>query len=330
MANLTVYTVNKLIPEDFKIFMGLYNDFKNRAINDFKFELDPLEYEDFTKAVQNGLLECLVLLENSIPTGFLIYTTLISYSIELNMIYLISDENYETKTRFLLNDFFKREKDLISKKIITYPLLGEQEKYKDVLYEFGFNNVSQSVLRFDFSNPTCISKLNNIENFELPYEYTITNWDNFYIGSAIKLIHNNFQSASDSLFDPRFKTFDGVKDILKKIVNSNYGEFLPQYTKIIHRDNRPIGICFANLTSDNLVNIPLVAVDKQFRGQKLGEKMVYLVTKEVLEDTMNGIKPYTEINVTTDSFNTPAMKMYEFCGFIEDYRYSQSFREPNN
>ena len=102
MANLTVYSTEKLEQKNFKIFAGLYNDFKNRAISDFKFELKPLDYEDFIKAIENKLLKCIVLTENSIPTGFLIYTDVISFSIELNMICLISDENYETKVKYLI------------------------------------------------------------------------------------------------------------------------------------------------------------------------------------------------------------------------------------
>ena len=82
----------------------MYNDFRNRAIPEFKFELEPLEYEDFISAVENNLLKCLVLMENSIPIGYLIYTTLVSYSIELNIIYLISDEYFETKLRYLMDD----------------------------------------------------------------------------------------------------------------------------------------------------------------------------------------------------------------------------------
>ena len=129
MANLTVYSVKKLEQNDFKIFMGLYNDFKNRAISDFKFELEPLEYEDFTRAIESKLLKCIVLLENSIPTGFLIYTDVISFSIELNMIYLISDENYETKVQYLVGEFFSQEAEMLKEKVVTYPLLGEQENF---------------------------------------------------------------------------------------------------------------------------------------------------------------------------------------------------------
>ena len=326
MANLTVFSVKKLSSDDYKIFAGLYNDFKNRACSDFKFDLQPLEYEDFISAINNGLLQCLVLSENSIPTGFLIYTTLISYSLELNLIYLISQENYETKVRNLIEELLNLEKDNIEEKVITYPLLGEQEQYKDILEDFGFKTVPQSVMKFDFSNPASISVIHQTKELAIPLEYYVDSWSNEYLKDSYKLIYKNFKDANDALFDPRFKSHNGAKDIVNKIVNSNYGEFLPQYTKVLLKNDKPIGICFVNVTGNGLVNIPLVAVDKLFRKQKLGEIMVSKAVKELLEDTLNGITQYSEVNVTTDSENIAAVKMYEFCGFTEDYKYLQSYK----
>lgn len=329
MANLTVYSTQKLEKNNFRIFMGLYNDFKNRAINDFKFELEPLEYEDFTSAIENKLLKCIVLTENSIPTGFLIYTDVISFSIELNMIYLITDDNYETKVRYLLGELFNLESDIIKDKIITYPLLGNQQKYKDTLVEFGFKGISQSVLKFDLHNPSCISKLNFVKDIELKNEYKISDWEDKYFEKTVKLIHNNFKFTNDALFDPRFRTFKGVSDILKKITKSIYGEFLPKYTKLIHKDGRVIGVCFVNVTGEGIVNIPLVAVDKPYRNQKLGEKMVSMAVKEILEAKINEEAAYKEINVTTDTFTPASVKMYERCGFFVDYEYEQCYYESN-
>ena len=330
MANITVYSVQNLKDVDYKIFSGLYNDFKSRAISDFKFDLEPLEYEDFISAIENNLLTCLVLLENSIPTGYLIYTTLVSYSLELNIIYLISDENYEAKIRYLMDEFFKNEAELINNKVITYPLLGEQEKYKNILYEYGFKDVSQSVLKFDFSNPSNIAKLNKARDLEISWEYRFVNWDDMYFNEVVKVIHNNFKNMNDALFDPRFKTIKGVEDIVSKITNSTYGEFLPQYTKLAFKDNILASVCFVNVTGNSLVNIPLVAVEKPYRHQKLGEKITSLAVREVFKDILDGKTEFKEINVTTDTFNTAAMRMYKYCGFEEDYQYIQSYREQSS
>ena len=54
------YEVELLNSSTYKIFKGVYNDFKSKAIDEYKFELEPLEYEDFIdelyiSAIQNPL-----------------------------------------------------------------------------------------------------------------------------------------------------------------------------------------------------------------------------------------------------------------------------------
>ena len=78
----TNYEVELLENSTFKIFKGVYNDFKSKAISEYKFELEPLEYDEFIETIENGHLKCIVLKENNIPTAFLVYTTAISESKE--------------------------------------------------------------------------------------------------------------------------------------------------------------------------------------------------------------------------------------------------------
>ena len=95
----------------------------------------------------------------------------------------------------------------------------------------------------------------------------------------------------------------------------------------MHKDGRVVGVSFVNVTGEGIVNIPLVAVDKPYRNQKLGEKMVSLATKDILESKINEETPYKEINVTTDTFNPSSVKMYEACGYVVEYEYQQSYYE---
>ena len=73
-----IYKAELLNPTMYKFFTGVYNDFKSKAVSDYGFELEPLEYLDFVKAIDEGLIKCISLLENDIPTGFLAYATSIS------------------------------------------------------------------------------------------------------------------------------------------------------------------------------------------------------------------------------------------------------------
>ena len=98
--------IARLIEEnDFKSFENLYNDFKDRAVEDYKFELAPLEYADFVDAIRKDLIKCIVLFEDSIPVAFLIYTTSISESVELNIIHSYHLENMEERAKVLVKEF---------------------------------------------------------------------------------------------------------------------------------------------------------------------------------------------------------------------------------
>ena len=85
-----------------KIFTGVYNDFCSVAKSDYMFELDPLDYQGFIDAIEKNLIKCIVLLENHIPTAFLVYTTAISESIELNIIHCLGNEDLLTKRKILV------------------------------------------------------------------------------------------------------------------------------------------------------------------------------------------------------------------------------------
>ena len=76
----TSYEVELLNSNIYKFFAGVYNDFKAKAVSEYKFELEPLPYEEFVDAVEKDYMKCIVLKENEIPTAFLVYTTSISVS----------------------------------------------------------------------------------------------------------------------------------------------------------------------------------------------------------------------------------------------------------
>ena len=54
-----------LTPNDYKPFAVVYNDFRSRAVSEYNFELEPLDFEGFVEAVEKKLIECVVLFENS-------------------------------------------------------------------------------------------------------------------------------------------------------------------------------------------------------------------------------------------------------------------------
>ena len=326
MANINVYTFDNYKEEYNKIFAGVYNDFRQKAATDYKFELQPLEYNDFVQSIKNNLVQCIILFEQDIPTGFLAYTTVISESLELNIIHVIGDENTITKRCLLMQKFLEENSELISKKVVTYAVLGKQEEIVPELSKFGFTTVNQSVMKFDFKNPDICQKLRENPLPRLNNGFVTTSWNDKYFNDAVYIIHNSFKNMSDAKFDPRFLSIEGTQDILVKIISNIYGEFLKDETKVLLYHDKPVGLCFANLTNEFIANIPLVAVNHNLRGKSYGIYLLKSVVTDVYQSVINGTRPLSEINASCDSDYSPAFKMYKNIGFDVLYSYKQAYR----
>lgn len=325
MANITMYNVDSYKSEYYKIFSGVYNNFKENAASEYNFELEPLSYENFVQSIEKGLLECLILFEDSIPTGFLVYTTLVSESIELNIIHCIGTENLNAKRKLLMDKFLELSYNLRKEKVVTYPLLGIQAQFVNRIRQIGFKTINTSVLAFTITDVNAINKLNEIYAPQLPLHYTMTNWKPTYLKQAAQIVNSAFKNSSDAQFDKRYTSEKGSMDIVEKITSGVYGEFLPEITKVLLYKNRPIGVFFANLTNNKIANIPITAILKKHQNIGLGR----IVLKQLVDNLLNisisqgwGLK---ELNVSCDTDNISAYKMYTGLGFTPQYTYLQAY-----
>lgn len=326
MANILIYTVDEYSDKYYKIFSGVYNDFKQKAVSDYKFELSPLEYDDFVKSVQDELIKCLILFEDNIPTAFLAYTTVISESLELNIIHCINDENANHKRKLLIEKFLDINSELVKQKVVTYPMLGKQADFVREITHYGFKLVGHSVVRFSLSNIGSINILKKLQLPELESPFSITDWDASYFDKAVDVIHHAFKDASDAYFDTRFKSVKGTIDIIEKITGSIYGEFLPKETKVLLYKEKPVGFCFANLTSEKIGNIPLIAIEKKYKGRGFSKYLLKNCVENILNSAMNQGWSLLEVNASVDTDNFSAVKMYRSAGFKEDYIYPQAYK----
>ena len=319
------YEIGLLDGSTFKIFKGVYNDFKEKAISDYKFELEPLEYEEFISAIEMGYLKCIVLKENLIPTAFLVYTTSISEAIELNIIHCLGTEDQAHKYKLLVEKFLELTEYERQNKIVSYPLLGHQAVFTADIAKFGFKFIGLALLRFIMGNASSERALENLKLSELPDDYSLVPYVDNYKKDAIRIIHEAFRDTLDALYDPRYKSIEGTTDIINKIVENVYGEFLSEVTSVVLYKEQPCGIAFVNITGGKIANIPLVAVEKNHRGQGLSEHMLNRSVKKMVDWTKLGERVFSEINVTTETNNYKALKMYRKVGFKEDYCYPQAY-----
>jgi len=321
----TIYEAQTLTPNLYKIFAGVYSDFRASALDEYKFELEPLSYEDFVDSVQKNLIQCIVLLENQIPTAFLVYTTMISEAVELNVIHCLGDEDLIAKRRLLLEKFLEETVEVRQDKLVCYPMLGSQGDFTGDIAHYGFKFVGLAVLRFMMQNTNSESILNNLKLSEKEPNYEITDWANDYFEDAITIIQEAFETSSDALFDNRFKSVEGTRDILEKVVQSVYGDFLPYATSVLLSDGKPCGFCFVNLTGGKIANIPLVAITKEHQGKGLSKHLLKKSIQTLLDLSKSGNKAISEVNTCTETNNYQALKMYRHVGFKEDYAYPQSY-----
>ena len=321
----TQYEVELLSGNTYKIFAGVYNDFKAKAVSEYKFELEPLPYEEFIDAVEKKYMQCIVLKENEIPTAFLVYTTSISESIELNLVHCLGTEDEIKKVKLLIEKFLELTENERQPKVVSSPMLGHQSIFTGDIAKYGFKFIGLAVLRFMMGNASSERILENMKLSEKPEEYKIVSYEDIYREDAIRIIHESFRDTQDAIYDTRFKSMEGTKDIINKIVENIYGEFLAEVTSVLLYNDSPVGFAFANVTGGVIANIPLVAIEKEHRGHGFSEHLLNRSIKTLVDWTKLGKRQFSEVNVTTETNNYKALKMYRKIGFREDFCYPQAY-----
>lgn len=320
-----MYNARILTSHDYEELENLYEDFRLKAASEYNFELEPLEYDGFLEAIDKDLIKCIVLYEDETPVAFLVYTTAISEAIELNIIHSKDKTNFTEQAKELLVKFLDVTKSLRREKIVCYPMLGEQKSLISVIAKLGFKFVGIEVLRYKLDSIASKEIFDRARIVKLPEEYEVTSWNDNYFEDAIDVIHEAFKESSDALFDPRFQTKEGTRDIITKIVKDVYAEFMPNSTSVLLHNGKAVGFAFMNLTGGTIVNIPLVGIKQEHQGKGLSTIML----KHSMDYIMKTIKlyatPIAEINTTTETNNLQALRLYKNLGFLEDYSYPQSY-----
>ena len=99
------YKVELLESDSYKIFKGVYNDFRAKAVEEYKFELEPLEFDEFIDAIEKKYMQCIVLKENTLTKARLDYTTPISEAIVLFMTHCLVTLYEGNKNTKMLRQF---------------------------------------------------------------------------------------------------------------------------------------------------------------------------------------------------------------------------------
>ena len=172
-------------------------------------------------------MKCIVLKENLIPTAFLVYTNAISESIELNVIHCLGAEDETAKQKALIEKFLQLTEFERQTRVVSYPMIGHQSVFTADIAKYGFKFIGLAVIRFIMGNASSERVLENMKLSEKDDCYKVVSYDDSYKDDAIRIIHEAFRDTQDAIYDTRYKTMEGTTDIINKVVESVYGEFLP-------------------------------------------------------------------------------------------------------
>jgi GNAT superfamily N-acetyltransferase len=322
--------IHKITSDNVDKLQDLYNEFKDSAKDYYNFDTTPLDFIQFKKGIIIGILKGFYATIEDKPAGFLFYVIEEHRSVEINIVHITEEFRGEDIEIDLLEEFLDEIKETPGWDVISYPMLGGQSAYVNKITHLGFKLVGQAIVRFHLDDIICPQIVTKLKLPELPEGYSISSWKPEYLEDVSNVIYESFHTAPDALFDPRFRTYEGCKKIVTMLVNSIMGDFLPDCTSVLIEGSKPVGVCFANLTNDQMGNIPLVGLLQSAQGKGLSIQLLKKTLEKFIHDVIEARLDCMEVNATVETDNFPALRMYRKVGFREDYNYPHAYMENEN
>jgi len=318
--------VARLTNNNIEEIRNLYNSFLLRAKEDYLFELPPLDFDSFKDNFSNNFIQGYYC-KTDTPKAFLLYSDALNQAIEITLIFAVKEQENYIYQKALIEKFSQDMENKFKNKTISYPMLGIQNQFTQDITNLGYKPVGEMIVELDFHHQLSKKILENFEQEQKPIGYEITNWKNAYIDEVSTIIHQEFSKLNDAKFDPRFRTFEGTKTIINEITQGLYGEFNPKYTTILLKDNQVAGCCLVNFTTNEIANIPLIALNSNYKKQGLGLFMLKNSANLLKQDIQAKNIQIKVLNATCDTENPPAIKAYRKAGFKEKTFYTHAYKE---
>lgn len=331
-----MYEVQSLHKKNIGIIEDAYNNFTQKAMTDYRWTEQPVDFTTLIKAFEANFLKGLALFDSGDdkPIGFMLYVYEEHRSVEINLIHIEEPDNWQTMLDVLMRGFLAEIKNRPGWDCVSYPLLGIQSRFVLTLPWYGFKPVGQAIEKFDFTNELCLPVLGR-QNETMPAvdeAYQLITWDsaNFkpkYKDDAAVAIAKSFEKSNDTKWDPRFRSVEGAKKALLAMQDGRMGRFLPECTSLlIHKEtDTAVGFCFLVQSDVTVANIPLIGVIPDHKGKKLGNQLLKHTLMSAVKKIIDGDMLLTEINATVDTDNFFALKMYRRMGFQELYNYPHCY-----
>lgn len=323
-----MYKAHRITPDNVDRLKSIYERFSAKAKKEYRWSYDPVGFPVLVDAVAAGLMEGLWLEDTSQPidagqgkaVAFMLYCLEAHRAIEINLLYSESDDRKTVLDR-LIRLFIEENRNRDSWDVVSFAMLGEQERFIRTITWYGFKPVGQAILKFSFMDTIALQILQQQQPEPLGPEYAIDSWKPEYAAGTAQSIYEAFEKSADARWDPRFRTLEGATQVVEMITTGVMGAHIPGCTTVLLKDGEPVGFCFLIQASPTGGNIPLIGVRPSEKRKGLGSHLLKGMLERAIQAIMAGQVNMVEISTTMDTDNIPAIKMYRRMGFKEEYNY---------
>jgi len=312
----------------------LYETFRKVAEEEYGWPMAAIGMKDLKMIFLSSLMHGYLLHDYSDKkhVGFMFNQYETYGALEIKVIYLQPDVSLKSALGVLMDRLFSDAKEHDSWKVLSYPILGKSQfKYTDFITWYGFRPVGQSVVKFNLFDAITIEIFKGLQFKEPPEGFKFISWDPKYQESVIDVLTESFSTSVDALWDPRFRTAEGITEAVTFLQSGGYGLFYPECNSILVNDkDQAVGVCFMNIVSQEEANIPLIGLRSSVRNLKLGKSLLAHSVNSCIKEVLEGKLGVSNISATVATENFPAVKMYRHVGFQEDHWYPHVYQDRSS
>jgi GNAT superfamily N-acetyltransferase len=306
-------------------FAPLYDAFQRDATLLYQWHHPPLDLQDLWQRLPEGDLGVLLLKsdENEAVVGFWFYAFPPHGALELSVFYLKDDFfPSEDWVKEAFQEAFHAWKTLDHWQDFSFGIYGLQTQWAKALEGLVVDGCSpiglaeQHILRRDIIASDALPILNLYKTPVFPY--AIHPWkDKYQAGLAVALAAA-FKDEPDALWDARFRSEAGARDVLRLIETNQFGQFHPKLTYVVLDERRkpvPVGAIFLLQSEEDTVNIPLFFVHPEHQGKGLAKCLMLNFMHGLIQAVHAKQLRATSVNATTNPVQVKALKVYTDLGF---------------
>ena len=314
---------------------SLYNAFRSVAVVEYGFPQKPIDFDTLAMAHSMGMIELYGLWESPEDryVGFMMYNMESYGAVDIKALYLQETVPMKTAVDVMFNRLLEDVKELDNWEVVSYALLGtRQYEYIHYITWPGFTPVGQAVVNFKLDDVLSQAIFEEALKLPpLPEGYRFESYKPEYEQAVIDVIAESFKKSVDALWDPRFRTREGIVEAFEFVRSGAYGVFYPDATSVLlNAEGKPVGVCLLNIISNTEANIPIIGLASSERGKKLGVPLLANTIRRCYDLVKARKLSLKKISATVATGNLPAVRMYRVVGFQEDHWYPHVYQDREN